>query len=93
MTQMPSDFIGEDLLEDFLQRATETLTQLEALTASEEDASLSAFRRDLHSMKGNAQVYGLQDLATLCHRLEDALGQDSVWTDGLRTQSSIYLVH
>ncbi len=31
-----------------------------------------ASKRDLHTLKGNARVFGLNRLSTLCHRLEDA---------------------
>jgi HPt (histidine-containing phosphotransfer) domain-containing protein len=40
-----------------------------------DDLSLAAFRRELHSLKGEAGVLGFDDLHHLCHRMETALAQ------------------
>ena len=39
------------------------------------DEPSAALRRDIHTLKGNSRFAGLARLATLCHRLEDAMAE------------------
>ncbi|MEM1019518.1 MAG: Hpt domain-containing protein [Pseudomonadota bacterium] len=93
MTEMPTAFDGQELSLEFAQRAARGLVQLEDMLAAATPASLAEFRREAHSLKGNAQVYGLTDFANLCHGLEDALPDGTDWTKPSETQAAMYLAH
>lgn len=61
--------------EEFLQILETQLLELEA--ASDEKTAAQAVKslfRAAHSLKGSALMFGLQDLATAAHRLEDCFG-------------------
>lgn len=51
----------------------ETSAFLEIVEGSDRGVEL---KRALHTLKGNAPAWGLQRLATLCHRLEDQLDEE-----------------
>jgi len=54
-----------------LQSINQKLVLLE--TAELDDAGLIQLRRDLHTIKGAAQMLGVQDISELCHVFEDAV--------------------
>ncbi|MEO0412509.1 MAG: Hpt domain-containing protein [Pseudomonadota bacterium] len=93
MTQMPTDFFGTEMLEEFYDRARAVLTALEDYAARADDADLPALLRDLHSLKGNAGAFGVSDIERLCHRLEGELADKRAWTAALKTQVDVYLAH
>lgn len=93
MTQMPSTFFGVDLQEEFCGRAVDVLTALEDHVDKANHSSFQAFRRELHSLKGNAQAFGVDDVATLCHRLEDVMDGHTAWSAPIETQAGVYLAH
>jgi two-component system, chemotaxis family, sensor histidine kinase and response regulator PixL len=70
--------------EEFLQILETQLLELEASSnpKTAEQAVKSLFRA-AHSLKGSALMFGLQDLATAAHRLEDCFGilRDRAGTD------------
>lgn len=74
---------------DFLARQDAVLDEMEGMILSLEKAdsgdSLHALRRLLHTLKGEAAILGLDDVETLCHATEDAIGLRSPdeWIDGL----------
>jgi two-component system chemotaxis sensor kinase CheA len=55
---------------EFYQEADELVTQL----AVEEDEA--TMRRLLHTLKGNAALFGVESISTLCHTLENRLGEE-----------------
>lgn len=93
MTIMPQDFFSDDLVEDFVASGYEKLNRLEESLALQSSAGKAAFVRELHSLKGNAQTYGLKELADLCHRAEDALSQADDWSEAQRMHLALYLAH
>ena len=59
-------------LESFLDEADDTLEVL----ASGRTKDLSLVKRAVHTLKGNAGLYGLQSVADLCHSLEDYMAEE-----------------
>ncbi|MEM9878606.1 MAG: Hpt domain-containing protein [Pseudomonadota bacterium] len=93
MTIMPQDFIGEDDLSDFIAAGHDKLRRMEACIAKTTPQGLAELNRELHSLKGNAQAFGFESLAQLCHRFEDALSDEAVLSNQVRHQIAIYLSH
>jgi two-component system chemotaxis sensor kinase CheA len=52
----------------------ESVDLIERLTSAE---SPNALRRDLHTLKGNSAVFGLQSVAALCHQLEEKIDEQA----------------
>jgi two-component system, chemotaxis family, sensor kinase CheA len=69
---------------NFLQEATLMVTQIVSPTAT---ADMSALKRTLHTLKGNAGVMGLTVVAQLCHALETQLAEEATMTE--RTLSEL----
>jgi two-component system, chemotaxis family, sensor kinase CheA len=59
----------------FLAFCDETHAAIEHLT-SDQPTSLDDVWRDIHTLKGNAAIFGLAGLATLCHDLESAMQEE-----------------
>jgi len=57
---------------DFLQEANALVTQITECLRVREDVLL---KRALHTLKGNAALFGLETVADECHRLEDRLAE------------------
>lgn len=93
MTMMPQDFICDDSIEDFVAAGCEKLNMMEECLAIHNEASLATLKRNLHSLKGNAQTFGFHDLAGLCHRMEDEISDMKTWTVESRSHVSVFLVH
>lgn len=62
---------------NFLQEATAMVNQIVSPSAM---ADLSALKRTLHTLKGNAGVMGLTVVAQLCHALETQLAEEATMT-------------
>jgi two-component system, chemotaxis family, sensor kinase CheA len=62
---------------NFLQDATAMVNQIVSPSAT---ADLSALKRTLHTLKGNAGVMGLTVVAQLCHSLETQLAEEASMT-------------
>jgi two-component system chemotaxis sensor kinase CheA len=62
---------------NFLQEATSMVNQIVSPSAM---ADLSALKRTLHTLKGNAGVMGLTVVAQLCHALETQLAEEATMT-------------
>lgn len=92
MTMMPQDFISHEMLEDFTSAGYEKLNILEECLTQQSQAAFANFKREAHSLKGNAQAYGFKDLADLCHRMEDALDTGE-WSSAARAHLGVYLAH
>jgi len=65
-------------LAEFFDEASARLTsinqKLVLLEAAElDEAGLIQLRRDIHTIKGSAQMLGVQDISELCHVFEDAM--------------------
>lgn len=58
----------------FLEFVAESRRLVQQISAPHVDAI--SLRRDVHTLKGNAALYGLSSVATACHLLESALQQD-----------------
>jgi two-component system chemotaxis sensor kinase CheA len=71
---------------NFLQEATQMVSQILSPTAT---ADMSALKRTLHTLKGNAGVMGLTVVAQLCHTLETQLAEEASMTE--RTMSELRL--
>lgn len=93
MTMMPQDFISDDAVEDFLASSYEKLNVMEECLAAKNATSMATLKRHLHSLKGNAQTYAFDDLARLCHRMENDLMNEKDWRVEICAQVSVYLVH
>jgi len=62
---------------NFLQEASGMVSQIVSPAAT---ADLSALKRTLHTLKGNAGVMGLTVVAQLCHTLETQLAEEACMT-------------
>jgi two-component system chemotaxis sensor kinase CheA len=62
---------------NFLQEATAMVNQIVSPSAT---ADVSALKRTLHTLKGNAGVMGLTVVAQLCHALETQLAEEATMT-------------
>ena len=62
---------------NFLQEATGMVNQIVSPAAT---ADMSALKRTLHTLKGNAGVMGLTVVAQLCHTLETQLAEEATMT-------------
>jgi two-component system chemotaxis sensor kinase CheA len=58
---------------------------LEAVCSGKYDRDIIAFKRTIHTLKGNAALFGLERFASLCHDIEDQMAE----TRDLPTQSSM----
>lgn len=66
----------------FLRVATQRLDRLEGLLERlPEEAALAELRRELHTLKGEANVIGRRDVGRLVHLLEDAFGPSALPRD------------
>ena len=66
--------------ESFLEEGSQIVSFVEG--AKESD--LSAVKRMLHTLKGNASLMGIASIATLCHDLEDFIALDASVPTGAR---------
>ncbi len=69
MTMFLAEFFDEASTR--LQSINQKLVLLEATELDE--AGLIQLRRDIHTIKGSAQMLGIQDISELCHVFEDAM--------------------
>ena len=73
-------FIDDDELRDiFKSTSEEHLQQMEANvlhleTHPDDSATLESLLREIHSLKGDANMLGIKDIGTLAHQFEDILG-------------------
>ncbi len=75
--RMLSDRSG---LDDLFSEISEMMTEI----TEHADLAPELLRRHVHTIKGNASLFGLESLATLCHRIEDKLSTSGVdVADGL----------
>ncbi|NIA14838.1 MAG: hypothetical protein GWP08_12240 [Nitrospiraceae bacterium] len=81
--------VDEAIFSEFLARQSGVLEQFEgfvlAIERAEDEAALSALKRLVHTLKGEAGMLGLSDVERLCHASEDMLGEKpaSELTDAL----------
>src|SRR4051812_14455067 len=70
---------------EIITRISRDLYELERVTvwAAETEAHYASLARGLHTLKGSAGSLGLDDLATLAHRLEDVMGPERAAKRGL----------
>jgi two-component system chemotaxis sensor kinase CheA len=68
-------WVEQEVLSEFLSEQGELADELEAeiLALESENPDLAALRRRIHTVKGEAGVLGMDDLAQVCHSLEDFL--------------------
>jgi two-component system chemotaxis sensor kinase CheA len=68
-------WVEPEVLAEFLSAQEELTDALEAeiLALESEPAAIAALRRRIHTVKGEAGVLGMDDLAQVCHALEDFL--------------------
>lgn len=79
MATVPSEDTSDwndDLYEDVLETIEDRLLEIEDLidVSKAEETRVQAYaeiRRVTHSLKGLAQAYGLSDIASCCHAMED----------------------
>nr|HEX4318921.1 ATP-binding protein [Kofleriaceae bacterium] len=64
MTRDPSGFA------EFVEETDRLVAHIDADTGA---AVTDELRRDVHTLKGNSGIYGLTDIATRCHDLEDRI--------------------
>ena len=75
------DWSDEKILKDFLAAQRGSLEELEQEILAMEGGNperRGAFRRRLHTMKGEAGVLGLEDMERVCHATEDFLESSGV---------------
>src|SRR5436309_2150177 len=90
---MPVDPFLRSLLPGFAEEAEEIIArvsrdvfELERIKewSADTDASYASLARGLHTLKGSAGSVGLDDLASLAHRLEDVLAPSRATKVALR---------
>ena len=70
----------------FLEFFAEAKKILESLRSGQRD-DVDLVKRNLHTLKGNAAMFGLQRLAGACHAIEDHIAEagelppDGLWTE------------
>jgi len=64
----------------FLEFLTEARALVETIRSGPLD-STSSLKRSLHTLKGNAGLYGIESVAELCHGLEDRLAEKGRLTE------------
>lgn len=70
------DWVDEEIFHDFLSASKILLEELEGeilAYAEGDESALRRFRGRLHGLKGEAGVLGLDELASVCHALEDRI--------------------
>lgn len=85
--------MNRELLDDFLLESRERIDRLEASllaldasSAVEAEHLLDVIRLDLHTLKGNAGLVGLEEMQSLSHAMEDTVA-DLEWLDAVTVQS------
>ncbi len=58
---------------EFMQEARDILQELQNIQPD----SLSTVKRRVHTLKGNASIFGLASIASACHRIEDYLVENN----------------
>jgi signal transduction histidine kinase len=74
----------------FDQFFDEARTLVDAIRASD-GSDLDALKRDIHTLKGNAAIFGLESVAGFCHELENELDQGSGEVTAQRKQVLLHL--
>lgn len=64
----------------FLAFVNETKAQVASIARHAGEGEQTLLKRALHTLKGNAAIYGVETISTMCHTLEDTLAE----TDALR---------
>jgi two-component system chemotaxis sensor kinase CheA len=59
-----------------LEFLAEAKAQVDCIAAGAGATDLGRLKRDLHTLKGNSAIYGVDTLTTLCNRLEDCLAEE-----------------
>jgi two-component system chemotaxis sensor kinase CheA len=82
---LESDSIVDDqIVSEFLSRQKDVLTEIEeTILGFEEGASASeaeGLKRWIHTLKGEAGLLGLSDVADLCHATEDMMQAEQLWS-------------
>jgi len=93
MTFVPQDFIDDEAREDFIEVGHVKLEAMADALAKGDGDGFAALLRDLHSLKGNAQVFGFSEISNLCHRFEEVLAGQAGFSDSSRQAAAIYLAH
>ncbi len=69
--------LSEEVVTRFQVSASERVTQIEAawqrMGQAPDDELLNRLRRELHTLKGDAHVFGFRDVSLLCHKLEELI--------------------
>jgi len=72
--QLP-EIVDEDIFNDFLSEQNSVLDNIETLLLSleteKDKETLNNLRRVFHTLKGESAVFGLNDIARICHLAED----------------------
>ncbi len=61
---------------EFLAEADALAARIAAMAVTEE--TVTTFRRDVHTLKGNCAQFGVQAVATACHALETAIDESGL---------------
>ncbi|NLH49742.1 MAG: chemotaxis protein CheA [Myxococcales bacterium] len=72
------EWVEEKTFLDFMKSQKLNLEEIEGLILSLEQGDaepIAEFRRRMHTLKGEAGVIGLDDLASVCHAVEDLLAE------------------
>ena len=78
------EWVEESILQDFLSSLPNTLEMLEGDILAIDKGDLeqySSLLRVLHTLKGDSGALGLQDLAKVCHGIEDYIDKSSPSTE------------
>ena len=71
--------VDETIFADFLARQRSVLQEMEALALeiekTQDEKTLDALRRIIHTLKGESALLGLADIEQLCHATEDAMSE------------------
>jgi two-component system chemotaxis sensor kinase CheA len=69
--------LTEEVVGRFQVSASERVTQIsnawQRINQAPDDEQLNRLRRELHTLKGDAHVFGFRDVSQLCHKLEELI--------------------
>jgi two-component system chemotaxis sensor kinase CheA len=69
--------LSEEVVGRFQVSAAERITQIDEawqrINQAPDDEQLNRLRRELHTLKGDAHVFGFRDVSKLCHKLEELI--------------------
>lgn len=77
--------------EDFFREAN---ALVESIVCAEDEPDLASLQRNLHTLKGNCSIYGIESISAFCHELESQLdgGDDRLTPESRQGLASLWAI-